>query len=407
MTEVQDGKTLGTSSSLAQGATVMTNSGYAAYSDPVTQSADTLGPDTTVTSTVGALTSTGLAECETASSDCASAAAIHFLPFVAVGLVLAAVGAPAAAILVLGVGVVDLEQKVFNGSIPKVAQILEAGDGQDIIAPVDTTASGGSSRLAHLAKAVGITNVEVRATSAGVSVYVISGRCVVVNRASGSSVKLSAGEDLFIPSNAAQARHEKLKSSVHTFNLKSVKRWWGTKAPSSTQTMVRVFVPWRPNGSLSSGISVVKRVSGSCWTGSIAVDEQNAWRCVASNEILDPCFAPKFSANVVDLACDPAPWNGKVVLLRLTKVLPLSEANPVNSTVSTARSWAIELVNDDKCFLGTGANAAIDDVQMVYYCASGSAAGPLDVGHEPWTVEYEKQGTDFLQPMDVSVAWSG
>jgi len=181
----------------------------------------------------------------------------------------------------------------------------------------------------------------------------------------------------------------------------------GSAAPDALvrHTIVEVFAPWRLNGSVSAGVTVVKRLSGSCWTGSIAVDDRQVWRCMSSDGILDPCFAPG-EVNPVELACDPEPWNGHVTLLRLTSALPMAAANPVNSS-GPAVGWAIELSDGDRCFVSTGANADVDGVLLLYYCASGNSAGPLNRQSEPWTVDYYPTGSDVLKPADVRVAWAG
>ena len=178
-------------------------------------------------------------------------------------------------------------------------------------------------------------------------------------------------------------------------------------ATSTRHTIVKFFVPWQLDGSLSSDLKVVKRVSGTCWTGSIAVDEPYAWRCLAGNAIYDPCFAGDGYTHTRELVCDPQPWDSKVIILHLTKTLPRADANRSGSSSDSARSWAIELSNGDKCFLGTGANGIRGSVVMAYFCQSGNEAGPLDASRQPWTVDYERPNVDFLAPVSVSVAWNG
>ena len=178
-------------------------------------------------------------------------------------------------------------------------------------------------------------------------------------------------------------------------------------APATTRTTVEVFAPWQANDSLSSGVTVTKRLSGTCWTGSIAVDDPQVWRCMSGNNILDPCFAAEDGTTTSQLACDPQPWNGKLILLHLTSALPMSEANPANSSNNPSSGWAIQLGNGDKCFVSTGANGEVDGVLIVYYCDSGNSAGQLNEHRQPWTVEYVRRGADVIEPVNVIVAWAG
>ena len=73
------------------------------------------------------------------------------------------------------------------------------------------------------------------------------------------------------------------------------------------------------SGKLLPGYSVAGKISGYCWTTSINSTSNSAWRCMAGNNIYDPCFAPNKSTHVV--YCMTSPSSKKLVAMSLTKPL--------------------------------------------------------------------------------------
>jgi hypothetical protein len=175
--------------------------------------------------------------------------------------------------------------------------------------------------------------------------------------------------------------------------------------PLITRTSVDFVTPWTASGTLSAQEKVTSRVSGSCWTGSLNVNESDAWRCASGNAIYDPCFS-SFSYEATDVACLISPWTG-VVLLRLTKPLPTSQRHPVSDKSEPSPDWALELSDGDHCVLVSGTIDTLGGVLLPYYCSSGALAGTLNMQSEPWTVEYYRSGSDVLYDVNVKVAWGG
>ena len=67
------------------------------------------------------------------------------------------------------------------------------------------------------------------------------------------------------------------------------------------------------------GYSIAGRISGYCWTSSNISSNPAAWRCMAGNNIYDPCFAPTHSTHVV--YCMTGPSSKKLLAMTLTKPL--------------------------------------------------------------------------------------
>jgi hypothetical protein len=175
-------------------------------------------------------------------------------------------------------------------------------------------------------------------------------------------------------------------------------------APSRPTTTVEVITPWTVDGTISKNLSVTS-ATGYCWTGSLAVNDSQAWRCMAGNDIFDPCFAPVAEPEgSPEVACMATPWGG-VVRLRLTKALPYALGDSGSGAANP--DWAIELANHDRCVVSTGANGELGGIALVYYCQSGASAGSLDTKSEPWTIEYLRKDGDVFQQVDIRLAWAG
>ena len=82
-----------------------------------------------------------------------------------------------------------------------------------------------------------------------------------------------------------------------------------------------------------AGAHVVQSGRGYCWTSSIADARSDAWRCfLGKNEIVDPCFSGGESAV---LCPDGTPDSHDALRIRLTKPLPLGQANPSDERDTT------------------------------------------------------------------------
>jgi len=105
-----------------------------------------------------------------------------------------------------------------------------------------------------------------------------------------------------------------------------------------------------------------KVVAGSCGTESIAVNRPGAWRCMAGNDIHDPCFTTTQSKS--ELVCGSDPVSGKPgFILKLTKPLPKTE-----DKTTVGSPWILQLANDTLCKPYTGTMPITDKGGISYYC---------------------------------------
>jgi hypothetical protein len=176
-----------------------------------------------------------------------------------------------------------------------------------------------------------------------------------------------------------------------------------TEPPGSVpgSTVVEFFEPWE-GGRLERSLHVAATVSGSCFSGSLAVDDPRAWRCMTGDRILDPCFAPPATSRPRDLACG-SPWTA-LTMLRLTDPLPEAAADrPPGPTAG----WLLQLANGARCQLAAGASGRVDGVAIAYVCSNGAAAGELDWAQEPWSVRYLSPSRRLSESEPVAIAWGG
>ncbi|MBC5824813.1 MAG: hypothetical protein GIW99_01665 [Candidatus Eremiobacteraeota bacterium] len=94
---------------------------------------------------------------------------------------------------------------------------------------------------------------------------------------------------------------------------------------------------------------VSQRLSGTCWTASIAVNRSDAYRCMVVNAIYDPCFA----LGATSVGCPTDLRHNRGVIIKLAK--PLPTANFGHRSMSVVRSpWAMTRATGAFCSLGTG-----------------------------------------------------
>jgi hypothetical protein len=145
----------------------------------------------------------------------------------------------------------------------------------------------------------------------------------------------------------------------------------------------------------------VRTLTGTCWTGSITVARSTAYRCLAHNSILDPCFATSRRARVVDCYADP--WSAPT-RLRLSQRLP-----SVGASSSGIHLWALRLADGSRCVAVTGTVQVVGNVALTYSCSSGTgAAAGLTPSTGPQRTAFYRSGPrSALRQVDVTDVWYG
>jgi hypothetical protein len=171
--------------------------------------------------------------------------------------------------------------------------------------------------------------------------------------------------------------------------------------PLTEPTQVVVIKPFGPLGLLNQ-YRVTQNVRGTCFSGSLADQRRrDAWRCMAGNEILDPCFASP-SVPHGFLACFQAPWSKRVIGFRLTE--PLPARGPTRGGLP----WGIQLASGKRCTFETGATGAVDGKRINYGCVGGGLLiGTVDRSTRTWTILYQAgdTGTGPVERQPIAIAW--
>lgn len=175
-------------------------------------------------------------------------------------------------------------------------------------------------------------------------------------------------------------------------------------APAAAKlvTQVTVFNAFTASGAPTFQTRTVK---GYCWTGSIAADRKDAWRCFVRNEIYDPCFSSAMAPGYV--ACPDASLT-KGILIKLTKPLPHKFANHRQASVN-ARPWLMQTVSGRRWEFVTGAANRVDRHTADYFSHGSRAAlwGLPDRHAQPWTIYWARlNATRLKKRAAISYAWT-
>ena len=107
---------------------------------------------------------------------------------------------------------------------------------------------------------------------------------------------------------------------------------------------------------------------GRCWTSSLAVAREDAWRCMVGNQIFDPCFAVGSDQAIV-CGTDPV-TNKSGFRLKLTEPLPAPDLPP--QVKENYKGWLIQLTDGTMCGYATGATGGVNGERANYLCSDKS-----------------------------------
>lgn len=125
--------------------------------------------------------------------------------------------------------------------------------------------------------------------------------------------------------------------------------------------------------------------SGHCYTGSLTINRNDAWRCFVGNYLLDPCFSSTQARGVV--ICPNLQVTGGVEI-RLTKPLPRTQADGGSPSLRD-QPWNIQLTNGRHFAFASGASSLVHGVRLNYFCGAGCNYGLWGYPRrrsEPWTI---------------------
>jgi hypothetical protein len=172
-----------------------------------------------------------------------------------------------------------------------------------------------------------------------------------------------------------------------------------SSATATGTVVLETFSPYAATGTLA--VPVADQRAGSCWTGSIAVAAPGAYRCLAGNQIEDPCFADTTQPHPRTVACVTDPWSPAHVIT-LTEPLPAATAAGPSRT-----PWAIELSNGARCEAVTGTVPSVNGVAFSYQCGASMVAGIIGNDGAHILVDYGAREATTFTHVAVTRAWRG
>lgn len=161
-------------------------------------------------------------------------------------------------------------------------------------------------------------------------------------------------------------------------------------APMATN--VKQFYP--------TGLRNIPAQRGNCWETSLAAPRLDAWRCIVTDTIYDPCFSSPNYANYV--ICDASPATDALgIKVMLTDALPKSTA-----TLADHQSWTLRLADGVVCTFLTGTTPIIDNLRVNYGCTNNAVVAGNPTAGSIWTVREALPGSNILVTRQVIDAWT-
>jgi hypothetical protein len=169
----------------------------------------------------------------------------------------------------------------------------------------------------------------------------------------------------------------------------------------AANTKTHIYEAFKADG--SPAIKVTKTVDGSCFSGSIAIDRKDAWRCTSASTLADPCFSSAKAHGYV--LCPAAPWKRSGIKIHLTKKLILGNKR---SPSTKGDPWGIQTSGGLRCAIATGATTTLDHKRANYFCKNSTDwlwGSPIRTS-EPWKIFIAPiKATKLSKKTAITVAW--
>src|SRR5581483_2686038 len=169
----------------------------------------------------------------------------------------------------------------------------------------------------------------------------------------------------------------------------------------AAKTTTHIYQAFNSNG--SPAIQITRTVNGSCFSGSIATDRKDAWRCNAGNILADPCFSSTKAPGYV--LCPAAAWKRAGIKIHLTSKLKLGNKR---SPSTQGDPWAIQTDAGLRCAIATGATSVVAHKRANYACRSSNQwlwGSPIRSG-EPWKIFIAPiKAKKLTKTTTIAIAW--
>lgn len=144
--------------------------------------------------------------------------------------------------------------------------------------------------------------------------------------------------------------------------------------------------------------AIIAKKAGQCIEQSKLIKREDAWRCVAENQVYDPCFVQPYKMEVI---CPSSPWAHQAIQIKVAFPLDNKQHQPLD--MSRTLPWAIELTSGDKCH-AVDSNEQYDGLPVRYRCERQSELiGHVQRCEGMWKMlQHAANGVDTAQ---IARAW--
>jgi serine/threonine protein kinase len=168
---------------------------------------------------------------------------------------------------------------------------------------------------------------------------------------------------------------------------------------TSQPTAIKIFNPVNTSGGLA--VSVTKTEKGNCWTSSETAARADAFRCMAGNNIKDPCFTTQLGQALCPVN---GPWSNSGILL--THAGPAPGLIPNKDEGTRGPPWAIQLADGTNCVEISGATTVTAGQRLGYECPGGVALyGNVQRSSSAWMIYVGTAHSATLAVKPIAVAW--
>lgn len=160
---------------------------------------------------------------------------------------------------------------------------------------------------------------------------------------------------------------------------------------------------YRPFGEATrhAPLIITEQRVGQCWQQSQRIKREDAWRCMAEEQIYDPCFVNPFGSQT-HAVCPLSPWRASSVQLNLAS--PLDNRQHSVLDMSEAYPWAIELTNGEQC-QALDEGGVFDGLPIHYQCTNQNVLiGRVQRCKPTWSM-LERQENGRVETVTIAKAW--
>ena len=143
-------------------------------------------------------------------------------------------------------------------------------------------------------------------------------------------------------------------------------------------------------------------LTGNCLQHSFKIKREDAWRCMAANQVYDPCFINTYGKKEHAI-CPGSPWFSDSLLIKLEKPFNVDGVAHEPLDMSRHYPWAIELPDGSACY-AVEPGRFHEGLPVRYFCNKDKILlGDLRRCAAKWTILQKKN--QAVSIIEIKEAW--